>query len=78
MRNPRPRRVAVLVETSRSYGRDILRGVNRFMAEQGQWSLYLELRGLDSGVPRWLSSAAFGGERGRYEARALLARPNQP
>ena len=27
-----------------------------FMAEHGQWSLYLELRGLDSGVPRWLSS----------------------
>jgi len=56
MRNQRSRHVAVLVETSRSYGRDILRGVNRFMAEQGQWSLYLELRGLDSGVPRWLSS----------------------
>lgn len=56
MRNPHPRHVAVFVETSRSYGRDILRGVNRFMAEQGQWSLYLELRGLDSGVPRWLST----------------------
>jgi LacI family transcriptional regulator len=46
--------VALLVETSRSYGRDILRGVNRWMQERGPWSVFLELRGLDSSVPRWL------------------------
>ena len=46
--------VALLVETSRSYGRDILRGVNRWIQEHGPWSVFLELRGLDSSVPRWL------------------------
>jgi LacI family transcriptional regulator len=56
MTDTRPKHVALLVETSRSYGRDLLRGVNRFMAEHGQWSLYLELRALDSRVPRWLAS----------------------
>jgi LacI family transcriptional regulator len=48
--------VALLVETSRTYGRDILRGVNRWMQEHGPWSVFLELRGLDSSVPRWLRS----------------------
>lgn len=46
--------VALLVETSRSYGRDILRGVNRWIQEHGPWSVFLELRALDSSVPRWL------------------------
>lgn len=50
------RHVALLVETSRSFGREILRGVQRWMHEHGPWSLFLELRGLDSQVPRWLSS----------------------
>jgi len=46
--------VALLVETSRTYGRDLLRGVNRWMQEHGPWSVFLELRGLDASPPRWL------------------------
>lgn len=48
--------VALLVETSRTYGRDILKGVNRYLAEHEHWSLFVELRALDSQVPRWLAS----------------------
>lgn len=48
--------VALLVETSRTFGRDILAGVNRYTAEHGHWSVFVELRALDSRVPRWLSS----------------------
>jgi len=48
--------VALLVETSRSYGRDLLAGINRYIAEHEHWSLFLELRALDSQVPRWLAS----------------------
>ena len=69
MRNPRPRHVALLVETSRTYGRDMLRGINRFMVEHGQWSLYLELRGLDSRVPRWLST---------WKGDGIIARTGTP
>jgi len=29
--------VALLVETSRTFGRDILTGVNRYIAEHGHW-----------------------------------------
>jgi LacI family transcriptional regulator len=46
--------VAVLVDTSRSYGRDIVRGVRRYVAEHGPWSLYLEPRDLHSRFPDWL------------------------
>jgi len=55
---PRPataaKHVALLIETSRSYGRDILCGIRRWMHEHEPWSLFLELRALDSTVPRWL------------------------
>lgn len=55
---PRPtspaKHVALLIETSRSYSRDILRGIRRWMHEHEPWSLFLELRALDSTVPRWL------------------------
>lgn len=48
--------VALLVETSRTFGREILKGVNRYIAEHKHWSVFLGLRALDSQVPRWLSS----------------------
>jgi len=47
-------RVALLIETSRSYGRDVLRGVRRWMEEHGPWSVYLETRALESQAPPWL------------------------
>lgn len=46
--------VAVLVDTSRSYGRYIVRGIRRYVAEHGPWSLYLEPRDLHSRFPDWL------------------------
>jgi LacI family transcriptional regulator len=48
------RHVALLIETSRSHGRAMIRGVRRYVAEHGPWSLYLELRSLDSPLPAWL------------------------
>lgn len=51
-----PPHVAVLIETSRSYGRELLRGVKRYVAERGPWSIFMELRSLDSAPPSWLPS----------------------
>jgi LacI family transcriptional regulator len=48
--------VALLIETSRSYGRGLLRGVRRYIAEHGPWSVYLELRALTSSAPPWLEN----------------------
>ena len=47
-------RVALLVETTRTYTREVLGGVKRFIAAHGPWSTFLELRALDSAPPAWL------------------------
>ena len=48
------RRVALLIETSREYGRDLLRGVKRYSVEHGSWSLFVEVRDLETKPPAWL------------------------
>jgi LacI family transcriptional regulator len=48
------KRVALLIETSRSYGRELLLGVRRYVAEHGRWSIFAEIRDLESKPPRWL------------------------
>ncbi len=49
-------RVALLIETSRTYTRSLLRGIKRFISENGRWSVFLELRARDSRLPAWLRS----------------------
>ena len=46
--------VALLIETSLASGRDILRGIARYVREHEPWSLYHEPHGLEKSVPRWL------------------------
>lgn len=53
-RSPAIPRVALLIETTRSYTRDILAGVRRYVDEFGPWSTYIELRAPDSAPPPWL------------------------
>ncbi len=48
-------RVAILVETSRSYTRDLLSGVSRYIHTHGHWSTFLELRAFESSPPPWLN-----------------------
>ncbi len=64
--------VAVLVDTSRSYGRDIVRGIRRYVAEHGPWSLYLEPRDLRSRFPHWLKDWPGDGILSRTVDDALL------
>jgi LacI family transcriptional regulator len=64
--------VAVLVDTSRSYGRDIVRGIRRYVAEQGPWSLYLESRDLRSSFPDWLKKWPGDGILARTADSGLL------
>jgi LacI family transcriptional regulator len=48
--------IALLVETSREYGRGILRGVIRYQHEHEPWSIYFKPQGLDAPPPAWLKS----------------------
>jgi LacI family transcriptional regulator len=63
--------VAVLIETSRSYGRGLLRGVRRYLAEYGPWSVFMELRALDSPPPLWLKGWRGDGILTRTGTRAM-------
>ncbi|MFZ2640711.1 MAG: XylR family transcriptional regulator [Verrucomicrobiia bacterium] len=64
-------RVALLVETSREYGRGILRGVIRFHEERGPWSLYFKPQGLSAPPPSWLSSWRGDGILARINDRRM-------
>ncbi|MEX2310785.1 MAG: DNA-binding transcriptional regulator [Pirellulales bacterium] len=46
--------IALLIETSREYGRGLLRGVARYHQEHGPWSIYFETHGLRERLPSWL------------------------
>ena len=49
----RLRHVAVLIESSRAYGRGLIEGVMRYSREQGDWTISFEPRGLEA-PPPWL------------------------
>jgi len=49
------RRVALIIETSSSYGRDLLAGMVRFRRTHRNWSVFLEQRDLRTDPPAWLS-----------------------
>jgi len=68
--SPTPlRRVAILVETTRSYTRDLLAGVARYVHERGPWSTFLELRAVESAVPPWLE---------RWNGDGIIVRTHSP
>ena len=48
--------VAILVETSREYGRGLLRGISQYLKDHRPWSVYFVPQGLGDQPPRWLSS----------------------
>lgn len=63
-------RVALIVETSLASGRDILRGIARYLRAHGPWSIYHEPRALEESVPPWLT---------QWRGDGIIARiQNQP
>ncbi|MDB6148613.1 MAG: LacI family transcriptional regulator [Chthoniobacter sp.] len=51
--------VALIIETSKVYGREILLGISRFLALHGPWSIFTHERGQNDPDPSWL--ARWGG-----------------
>lgn len=85
----RPRRVAVLVETSGNYGREILRGVAAWAREHADWQLTIECGDATttSLLPGWSGDGIICRARGPALAaaveacevpRIMLGRPDQP
>lgn len=48
-------RVALIVETSKVYGREILLGIGRYLGLHGPWSIFAQERGQDDDDPPWLA-----------------------
>jgi LacI family transcriptional regulator len=46
--------VALIVETSKVYGREILLGISRYVRHHGPWSIFTMERGQDDPDPPWL------------------------
>lgn len=65
------RHVALLVETSLASGRDILRGIGRYVRERRHWAIFHEPRSLEESGPRWLREWRGSGIIARVQNRAL-------
>lgn len=57
MNDSNPDNILLLIETSKAFGRKLLQGVGRFMAErQCNWAVYVEERGKTEKMPQWVNS----------------------
>ena len=79
--SPKSFRVALLIESSRNYGRGVLRGIAKYSHLHGQWSCFIEERELHGGIPAWLRTWKGHGIIARIEDRQMateLARLGHP
>lgn len=64
-------KVLLLVDTSRSYGRGLVRGVARYNQEHGRWSIYFKPHALDAPPPPWLEESRADGILARIGDRRM-------
>jgi LacI family transcriptional regulator len=62
---PHRRKVALLIETSNTYARELLHGVRAWLRERKNWSICFSEQGRGAGVPGWLA---------RWEGHGIIAR----
>ncbi|TWT87064.1 Xylose operon regulatory protein [Neorhodopirellula pilleata] len=63
--------IALLVEASRAYGRELLRGVAYFARTQVNWSLLHQEMMLDSEIPDWMTSSRIDGVIARVDSHTI-------
>ena len=62
-------RVALIVESSRNYGRGLLSGIVQYARIYGPWSFFCQDRGLGNALPKWLS---------RWNGDGIIVRAESP
>jgi len=68
-------KVALLIETSRGYGRGLLRGIMRYARLHGPWSFYITPGDFEQALPRtklWGGSGIIARVENQQTARAIL------
>lgn len=68
-KNSTKKRILLLVETSRGFGRRVIEGIMRFALEKDNWMVFLEDRGLLGKEPYWLR---------KMECNGIIARTATP
>ena len=66
------RRIAVLVEWSRAYGRGVLHGIAKYVDTHRTWKVYQTERGLSDEAPGWLRGWEGDGIIARIESDRML------
>lgn len=61
------RKVAILIESSRGYGRGLIQGIGKFIDEHRNWQIEYRPRGLSEPVPHWIKN---------WQGDGILARIN--
>jgi len=64
-------KVALLIETSNSYARELLHGVRAWVREHGPWSIRLTEQGRGAAVPAWLKGWDGDGVIARVESAGI-------
>jgi len=64
-------RVALLIETSNAYARDLLHGIRAYVSEHQSWSIYLGKHGRGDILPGWLSKWKGDGIIARVENQQI-------
>lgn len=73
---PQPH-VALIIETSRAYGRGLLSGIVKFMRTRQSWVTYHEERGLSDEGPGWLEGLSVDGVIARVDSATLCRKIEQ-
>ena len=69
--------IALLIESSRAYGRGLLRGIAQYAQSHGPWGFYHQERALGEAAPRWLRNFDGDGMIVRVDSRKLLEQIKQ-
>ena len=67
-------RVALLIESSRAYGRGILLGIAKYVREKGPWSIFHQERGLGDSCPYWLDNWTGDGIIARVDSHPMAVK----
>ncbi len=68
----KPKRILLLIETSKAYGRSLLEGIGRYAMAHGAWSMYFEERSLETRAPAWMHDWQGDGIIFRSYSRSLV------
>lgn len=69
---PQLKHVALLIETTGSYGRGLLQGIAKYNRERGGWSTYFRPHSINDAPPAWLKNWRGDGLLVRVETRQML------